>query len=153
MGKTAGLSPKQRRFVEEYLACGDAREAAVAAGYSPGRAAEQGARLLRDPAVQRYRRETEQRLYDALGITSAWIGRRLAEVAERCMQAVPHYSRDPATNRREPDGMWTFDPAGAMRALHELDGHLRALDREEGDADAPRTFEEWLAAQEDTGRL
>ena len=152
MGRTEGLTPRQKRFVEEYLACGDAREAALAAGYSPRSAAAQGERLLRDPAVQRYRREEEQRLFDALGVTPAWIGRRLAEIAERCMQAVPHYSRNPDTKQREPDGVWEFDPAGAIRALHELDEHIRAS-RGEEDGTAARTFEEWLAARDRTSRL
>ena len=101
--KTA-LTARQKRFVEEYLACGDAPEAAIAAGYSPAAAEERARALLRDPAVQRYRRETEQRLFDAMGVSSAWIGRRLVEIVERCMQATPHLTRNPETKQREPDG-------------------------------------------------
>lgn len=37
--KTA-LTARQKRFVEEYLACGDGPEAAIAAGYSPATAEE-----------------------------------------------------------------------------------------------------------------
>ena len=62
------------------------------------------------------------------------------------MQAQPHYSRNPETKQREPDGVWEFDPGSAMRALHELAEHIRGLEtgteREEG-AD----FETWLAEQ------
>ena len=58
--KTA-LTARQKRFVEEYLACGDGPEAAIAAGYSPATAEERARELLRDPAVQRCRRESEQR--------------------------------------------------------------------------------------------
>ena len=76
--KTA-LTARQKRFVEEYLACGDGPEAAIAAGYSPATAEERARELLRDPAVQRCRRESEQRLFDAMGVSSAWIGRRLVE--------------------------------------------------------------------------
>lgn len=115
--KTA-LTARQRRFVEEYLACGDGPEAAIAAGYSPTTAEERARELLRDPAVQRCRRESEQRLFDAMGVSSAWIGRRLVEIVDRCMQATPHLTRNPETKQREPDGIWEFDPAGAMRALH-----------------------------------
>ena len=149
------LNPRQKRFVEEYLACGDAREAAVAAGYSPASAAAQGERLLRDPEIQRYRRETEQRMFEAMGVSSAWIGRRLVEIVDRCMQATPHLSRNPDTKQREPDGVWEFDPAGAMRALHELDEHIRALRTEDEDQDAERvqSFEDWLEGQEEGGGL
>ena len=145
------LNPRQKRFVEEYLACGDAREAAVAAGYSPASAAAQGERLLRDPEIQRYRRETEQRMFEAMGVSSAWIGRRLVEIVDRCMQATPHLSRNPDTNQREPDGTWEFDPAGAMRALHELDEHMRGLRAEAAEdesGEAVQSFEDWLAEQE-----
>ena len=85
--KTA-LTARQKRFVEKYLACGDGPEAAIAAGYSPATAEERARELLRDPAVQRCRRESEQRLFDAMGVSSAWIGRRLVEIVDRCMQAI-----------------------------------------------------------------
>ena len=152
MGKGERLSARKRRFVEEYLTCGDPAQAAEAAGYSPGAAAAQGEKLLRDPAVQRYRREAEQRLFDAMGVSSAWIGRRLVELVDRCMQATPHYSRNPETKQREPDGLWEFDPAGAMRALHELDEHLRGLREQEREEEA-FSFEDWLSGQDDGGKL
>ena len=151
MEKQRGLSPRQKRFVEEYLVCGDAAEAAAAAGYSPRSAAAQGERLLRDPAVQHYRREAEQKLFDALGVTSAWIGRRLVEIVERCMQSTPHYSRNPDTKQREPDGVWEFDPGGAMRALHELYEHIRPPKPDE--SEEAWSFEEWLAAQNQSSGL
>ena len=97
--KTA-LTARQKRFVEEYLACGDGPEAAIAAGYSPATAEERARELLRDPAVQRCRRESEQRLFDAMGVSSAWIGRRLVEIVDRCMQATPHLTRNPETKQR-----------------------------------------------------
>ena len=50
--KTA-LTARQKRFVEEYLACGDGPEAAIAAGYSPAAAEERARELLRNPAIQR----------------------------------------------------------------------------------------------------
>ena len=114
--------------------------------------AKRARELLRDPVVQRYRRETEQRLFDAMGVSSAWIGRRLVEIVDRCMQATPHLTRNPETKQREPDGIWEFDPAGAMRALHELDEHLRAL-REEETEDGTLSLEEWLARQEGASAL
>ena len=144
---TKELTERQKRFVDEYLLCGDAAEAAVAAGYAPSTAARQGERLLRDPGVQRYRRETEQRLFDAMGISSAWLGRRLVEIVDRGLQATPHFSRNPETKQREPDGSWEFDPGGVMRALHELDEHMRALREEQERDEESQSFEDWLAAQ------
>ena len=153
MKEKPALPARQQRFVEESRACGAAPAAAIAAGYSPAAAEERARALLRDPAVQRYRRETEQRLFDAMGVSSAWIGRRLVEIVERCMQATPHLTRNPETKQREPDGTWEFDGAGAMRALHELDEHLRSLREEEAADGAAPSFEEWLAAQKEESAL
>lgn len=45
------LSKKQSLFVENYLATGNAAEAARRAGYCPSAARQAGYRLLRNPAV------------------------------------------------------------------------------------------------------
>jgi len=46
-----GISQRQRRFVEAYLVCGNAAEAARRIGLSPKNAQSNGFRLLRVPAV------------------------------------------------------------------------------------------------------
>ena len=46
------LTPRQRRFLEAYAVSGDPEDAALRAGYAPGRAAETGRRLLESPTVQ-----------------------------------------------------------------------------------------------------
>lgn len=45
------MTPRRVRFVEEYLARGNATQAAVAAGYSAATANREGYRLLRHPEV------------------------------------------------------------------------------------------------------
>jgi phage terminase small subunit len=45
------LTPKQARFVEEYLVDLNAKQAAIRAGYSPKTAEVQGCRLLRNVQV------------------------------------------------------------------------------------------------------
>ena len=72
--------------------------------------------------------------------------------ATRRYSAAAARPRNPETKQREPDGIWEFDPAGAMRALHELDEHLRAL-REEETEDGTLSLEEWLARQEGASAL
>ena len=125
----------------------------MAAGYSPKGAEQQASRLLSMPEVQAYRRELEQKLFDELGISRAWIGRRLVEIVDRCMQATPHYARNPETKQREPDGTWEFDPTGALRALHELAGFLGELEAPEEETGEKPSFESWLAGQDREGRL
>ena len=150
MGEKKTLSAKEKRFVREYLICGNAREAAECAGYPPESAETQGERLLSSRVVQEYRRELEQSMLDRIGISRAWIARRLVEIVDRCMQSTPHMARNPETKQREPDGTWEFDPTGAMRALHELDAHLSTI-AEENDHGNREDFEDWLQKQGESG--
>ena len=65
-------------------------------------------------------------------------------------------ARNPETKQREPDGTWEFDPAGAMRALHELDEHMRGLQAEaaeDEEAETVQSFEDWLAEQGGSSKL
>lgn len=144
MKEKTSLTARQKRFVEEYLAGGDAVGAAIAAGYSPAAAENRARELLRDPAVQEYRRQLEKKLFDEMGISKAWIGRRLAEIVDRCMQKTPVLEWNHATRQKEPTGTWEFDANGAIRALAEL---LRHMDFAEETQTAAETIEDWLKKQ------
>lgn len=50
--KAAGLTPKQQRFVLEYLKDQNGKQAAIRAGYAPGSAEVQACRLLRNAQVR-----------------------------------------------------------------------------------------------------
>lgn len=147
------LKPKQKRFVENYLRSGNATEAAIAAGYSAKSAKSWGSRMLSMPEVQAYRRELEQKLFDEMGISKAWIGRRLVEIVERSTQAVPHLSWNSVTRQKEPDGMWVNDDATAIKALHELYVQLGFAQGEEETREQRQSFEDWLAEQKQSSGL
>ena len=142
-----GLNPRQKRFVEEYLRLGSGKDAAVAAGYSAKAAEQQASRLLSMPEVQAYRRELEQKLFDELGISKAWIGRRLVEIVERASRPTPHLSWNSTTRQKEPDGLWISDDATAIKALHELYVQLGYAQGAEETKEQRQSFEEWLAEQ------
>ena len=76
------ITPRQKKFVQEYLRSGDATDAAIAAGYSAKSAASTASKTLKMPGVIEYRRELEKKLFDEMGISKAWIGRRLVEIVE-----------------------------------------------------------------------
>ncbi len=50
--KAVGLTPKQQRFVQEYLQDHNGTQAAIRTGYSAKTAKQQGSRLLADPRIQ-----------------------------------------------------------------------------------------------------
>lgn len=60
------VTPKQEKFLKEYLIDGNATQAAIRAGYSPKTAKEQGSRLLTNVDIKKRLRElratTSQRL-------------------------------------------------------------------------------------------
>ena len=145
------LTPRQKTFVENYLKTGNATQAAISAGYAERSARSQGSKLLAMPEVQEYRRELEQKLFDELGISKAWIGRRLVEIVDRCMQATPVLIWDDVQREKVESGFWEFNAQGAMKALHELFVQLGYAQGEEETKEQRQSFEDWLAEQGESG--
>ena len=63
------LTPKQARFVEEYLVDLNATQAAIRAGYSKKTAEQQGARLFRNVKVAAAIQEAQEARSERTGIT------------------------------------------------------------------------------------
>lgn len=75
------LTPKQARFVSEYLVDGNATRAAIAAGYSERSAAVSGSKLLKDPRIEPLIRERQKRTAEKLEITAERTLQELAKIA------------------------------------------------------------------------
>jgi phage terminase small subunit len=75
------LTPKQERFVAEYLIDFNATQAAERAGYSPRTANEQGARLLANASVARAVEDRRQRQLVQLDIQASDVLREMARLA------------------------------------------------------------------------
>lgn len=75
------LTPKQERFVQEYLVDLNATQAAVRAGYSPRTANEQGARLLANVSIQAALRAAMDKRSQRTEITQDWVLEELRKVA------------------------------------------------------------------------
>lgn len=114
------LTPRQIAFVEAYIQSGDATEAAIMAGYSRKTAASQGSRMLRNDKIAAYRRARIISLYDQAGVSPAWVGLRLVEIVERCMDGKPHLIWNSQTHAWEADGTWMFDAKNAVSALQTI---------------------------------
>lgn len=121
----AKLTPKQQRFVEEYLVDLNATQAAVRAGYSQKTASSIGEENLRKPEIQQAIAQAKAKRSEKVNITAEYVLGNLVEVAERCMQ------KRPVLNMKgeqvvDEDGAnkWTFDSKGANRALELLGKHV-----------------------------
>ena len=76
-----GLTPKQRKFVEEYVLCDNGTEAAIRAGYSPKSARKMASQLLDIPGLSDAVAEKRRRLEVKTEITSAQVLEELGRIA------------------------------------------------------------------------
>ena len=112
------LTPKQSRFVEEYLIDPNGTQAVILAGFSERSAASTAVRLLRNPKIQKAIAEGREKIGEQTHIDQAYVLNRLAEIVERCMQHEPVRDRS-----GEPTGEYRFDSRGAVKALELLGKH------------------------------
>lgn len=76
------LTPKQQRFVEEYLVDLNATQAAIRAGYSPKTAEQQGSRLLGNVKVAGAIEVAQALRSERTQVDADWVLTRLAAEAE-----------------------------------------------------------------------
>ena len=122
------LTPKQQRFVEEYLVDLNATQAAIRAGYSEKTARVTGGENLLKPAVAAAITEQRNALAERTGLSAEYVVNGLQEVAERCLQRAPVMvgsgeDRQQATDD-EGNHIWEFNAAGANKAFELLGKHL-----------------------------
>lgn len=72
------INDREILFIEHYLIHGDATQAAIAAGYSPHRANQQGYQVLHRPKIQKY----IQKRLDKAAMTADEVLSELADIAK-----------------------------------------------------------------------
>ncbi|MBT4938329.1 MAG: terminase small subunit [Rhodospirillaceae bacterium] len=121
------LSPKQQRFVEEYLIDLNATQAAIRAGYSKKTARQIASENLAKPYIQNAVTEAKQRRSEALEIDADWVLQQAVALHERCMQEVrPVRNPNSGKQLQDHDGnaIFTFNAAGANRSLEIIGKHV-----------------------------
>jgi len=116
---TKKLTPKQVRFVEEYLIDLNACAAAKRSGYSQHTAGQIGHELLKKENVVRALVAAERKRSKRVELDQDWIIERLRENTERSMQAAPVVDSD-----GNPVGEYRYEGSVANRALELLGKHL-----------------------------
>lgn len=125
----ANLTPKQQRFVEEYLIDLNATQSAIRAGYSEKTAAVIGAENLIKPNIAKAIQEAKNKLSERTGITQEYVLSNIQKVVERCMQQEAVQARDGSPLLVEgPEGdlacLFEFKETGALKGLELLGRHL-----------------------------
>lgn len=125
----ANLTPKQQRFVEEYLIDLNAKQSAIRAGYSAKTAEQMGYQLLQKTSVQKAIQEAQNKLTERTEITQDYVLTNIKKVIERCMQQEAVLARDGSPLLIEgPEGdlvpLFEFKETGALKGLELLGKHL-----------------------------
>lgn len=132
------LTPKQQRFVDEYLVDLNATQAYKRAGYKVKNdrvAAACSAKLLANANVSHAIEEARKAQSERTQITADYVLKGLQSVAERCLQREPVMVWDSSSRSMvqaaDEDGahIWRFDSIGANRSFELLGKHLGLFDK------------------------
>ena len=120
----AYMDEKTRRFAEEFNVDMNGTQAAIRAGYKPGKdnasAAHRAMLLLRDERVKAYRLALIRESVENMAVSKDSLVLKLLEIYRRCMAAEPVMRYDTALKAWVESGFWQFDAKGATRALQQL---------------------------------
>ncbi len=124
---TKTLTPKQHRFVEEYLIDLNATQAAIRAGYSKKTARAIASENLAKPNIQEAVAKAKRERSEATKIDAEWVLKQAVELYQRCMQEIKP-AKNPKTGKQIYDGegnaLFTFNAAAANRALEMIGKHV-----------------------------
>lgn len=113
------MTPRQERFVQEYLVDLNATQAAIRAGYAKRGAEVTGHRLLRNPKIQCAIQAAQKRREKRVEITQDFVLQGLLENFHRSMEEMPVLD-----HQGEPIGFFKYDGRVALRSLELLGKHL-----------------------------
>ncbi len=120
------MTPKQQRFVEEYLIDLNATQAAIRAGYSKKTAKQIGTENLAKPVLQEAIAEAMAARSERTGIDADWVLRRLVEIDRTNMADFLVFPED--------GGMPSFDLSAATpEQLAAIEGVQLDTHREKGE--------------------
>ena len=116
------LTPKQQRFVSEYLRLGNATKAAIAAGYSEKTANRIATENLSKPVIARAIERAQQRRNDRLELEEDFELKKAIELLQMCMEPKHVYSFATGEPMKDEDGNYVmqFDSKGANTALQTI---------------------------------
>lgn len=148
------MNERQRKFCLLVFEGMSATQAYIKAGYkTDGHAAEtSSSRLMKSLGVQQYLAELQNRIAEnftpnaiRVVVDRQWVMDKLVENVQRCMQAIPVLDAE-----GNPSGNWTWNPAGANKALELLGTEIGMfIERTEIDqtvkiiSDKPMSKAEW----------
>lgn len=132
MSERSKLTPKQERFVEEYLIDLNAAAAAIRAGYSEKTADQIGYQLLQKTSVVNAIAEKKAERSERTGITAADVVQmiqRQYEINATCYQKID-FEGNPVTDPHGRPVLLQVDATAANKALDMLMKHVGGYERD-----------------------
>lgn len=119
--KSEKLTPKQQRFVTEYLRLGNATQAAIAAGYSEKTANRIATENLSKPVIARAIERAQARRNDRLELEEDFELKKGLELLRMCMEPEHVYNMK-GQKVKDENGNYVmmFDSKGANMALQTI---------------------------------
>lgn len=114
------LTPKQERFIQEYLIDLNGTQAAIRAGYSAKTANEQAARLLANASIREKVQSAMDKRSETLGIDAQYVLQTIKNTIDRCSQAEQVKAADGTVS-----GEYKFDSTAVLKGAELLGKHLK----------------------------
>ncbi len=123
------MTPKQKRFVAEYLVDLNATQAAIRSGYSKKTAQMIGSENLSKPMIAAAVATAQAKRSERTEVTQDYVLATITETIERCKQAEPvKYKNGDLVYVATPDGeiapAYKFDAAAVLKGSELLGRHL-----------------------------
>lgn len=123
------LTPKQQRFVDEYLIDLNATQAAIRAGYSAKTAQQTGSENLLKPVIADAVAKAQAERSERTEISQDYVIKTIVETIERCSQAKQVYDKSGELVMTEtPDGglapAYKYDASNVLKGAELLGRHL-----------------------------
>lgn len=123
------LTPKQQRFVDEYLIDLNATQAAIRAGYSEKTAQQTGSENLLKPVIADAVAKAQAKRSERTVVDQDYVIKTIVETIERCSQAKPVYDKSGEPVMVEtPDGglapVYKYDATNVLKGAELLGRHL-----------------------------
>lgn len=118
------LTPKQQRFVDEYLIDLNATQAAIRAGYSQRNADKIGSELLGKTRVKEAVQIAIDKRAKKVEITQEYVLKTIFETIERCKQEIEPIFQGTGENRIFT-GEFKFDSQAVLKGSELLGKHLK----------------------------
>lgn len=120
------LTPKQQRFIQEYLVDLNATQAAIRAGYSEDTAYKIGSENIRKPQIAEAIETAMTLRAEKVGISSQWVLDQAVRLYRRCTQDVVPLLDRKGNQIQDEDGnaLFAFDARGAAAALTMIGKHV-----------------------------